>query len=90
MIMLALNGNEHLLFGRNFDEVMGLIKHAARPITLSFVKSPDIMIDLPTFPHSMMLAGKYKKFITFFRLKTKTTKQPNTLSYRYFIIKLVL
>ena len=47
MIMLAIEST--VVFGNPFEAVMDIIKKASRPMTMLFVRSPDLQVVFP--PH---------------------------------------
>lgn len=47
MIMLAVEGT--VVFGKPFEKVMEIIKKCPRPLSMLFVKSPDLQVNFP--PH---------------------------------------
>jgi len=55
MLMLAVAGQ--VVFGKPFEDVMQVIKTAARPVEMMFVPSPDVQFSFTTPPTDLVLGN---------------------------------
>jgi hypothetical protein len=60
--MVMLSVNDEVVFGRPFDEVMGVIKAARRPMEVMFVPSPDQQFTFEIPPSDLVL-GRIEGFV---------------------------
>jgi hypothetical protein len=60
--MVMLSVNDEVVFGRPFDEVMGVIKASKRPMDVMFVPSPDQQFTFDCPPSDLVL-GRIEGFV---------------------------